>query len=149
MVGVIVKITNKDVLERLKVLQKKIGDLEPFFKNAGEVLLENTKQRFTDESAPDGNKWKDLSPVYKKRKKGHKILQELGENGGLLGTLAYHAASDALLIGSVKVYAAIHQMGGKAGRNRAVKIPARPYLGLSRKDEQDLNDLIADFLEED
>ena len=69
MIGVIVKITDKDVWERLKVLQKKIGDLEPFFKNAGEVLLENTKQRFTDETAPDGKKWKELSPVYKKRKK--------------------------------------------------------------------------------
>ena len=69
MVGVIVKITNKDVLERLKILQKKIGDLEPFFKNAGEVLLENTKQRFTDETSPDGKKWKELSPVYKKTEK--------------------------------------------------------------------------------
>nr|DAN90202.1 MAG TPA: virion morphogenesis protein [Caudoviricetes sp.] len=148
MVGVVVKITDKDVAERLKVLQKKIGNLEPFFKNAGEILLENTNRRFVDEVDPDGNKWKALSDSYKEKKKGHKILQELGENGGLLGTLNYHASPAALLIGSVKVYAAVHQTGGDAGRNHSSNIPARSYLGLSEKDKTDLNDLISDFLEE-
>ena len=149
MTGVVVKVTDKDALKRREELKRKIGGLEPFFKNAGEVLLENAKQRFTDETAPDGNKWKELTPGYKKRKKGHKILQELGENGGLLGTLAYHASKESLLIGSIKKYAAIHQLGGKAGKNHAAIIPARPYLGLSKKDTDDLNNLISDFLEEE
>jgi len=149
MSGVVVKVTDKEALKRLAELKNKIGNFEAFFKNAGEVLLENTKQRFTDETDPDGNRWKELSPAYKKKKKGHKILQELGENGGLSGTLAYHATPDALLIGSVKKYAAIHQLGGKTGKNHAATIPARPYLGLSKKDLDDLSNLIDDFLAEE
>jgi len=33
-----------------------------------------------------------------------------------------------------KSYAAIHQFGGDAGRNKKVKIPARPYLKLGEKE---------------
>ena len=33
--------------------------------------------------------------------------------------------------GSNKVYAAIHQFGGEAGRSQSVKIPARPYLPVT------------------
>ena len=46
-------------------------------------------------------------------------------------------------MGSNLVYAAIHQMGGKeVGQN----IPARPYLGVSRDDEDDLRRLVTGHL---
>ena len=35
------------------------------------------------------------------------------------------------IIGSNLAYAAIHQLGGKAGRNEKVEIPVRPYLALT------------------
>jgi phage gpG-like protein len=34
-------------------------------------------------------------------------------------------------------YAAIHQFGGMAGRGKKVKIPARPYLAVSRGKEME------------
>lgn len=34
----------------------------------------------------------------------------------------------AVIIGTNIVYAAIHEFGGQAGRNKATKIPARPYM---------------------
>ena len=37
-------------------------------------------------------------------------------------------------IGSNLEYAAIHQLGGQAGRNKSVEIPARPYLFLTEDD---------------
>jgi phage virion morphogenesis protein len=37
-------------------------------------------------------------------------------------------------VGTNRVYAAIHQLGGQAGRGRKVTIPARPYLGVSAAD---------------
>lgn len=35
-------------------------------------------------------------------------------------------------------YAAIHQLGGKAGRGHKVTIPVRPYLALDRGTEMEL-----------
>ena len=32
------------------------------------------------------------------------------------------------VIGSNKIHATIHQLGGQAGRNKKTTIPARPYL---------------------
>lgn len=41
---------------------------------------------------------------------------------------------NSAVIGSNKDYAAIHQLGGKAGKNKKVSIPARPYLKLTDDD---------------
>ena len=46
-------------------------------------------------------------------------------------------------VGSALVYAAIHQLSG-AGTKRP-NIPARPYLGVSDQDEQDLADAVETF----
>ncbi|MDK4527295.1 phage virion morphogenesis protein, partial [Kingella kingae] len=43
------------------------------------------------------------------------------------------------------VYAAIHNFGGMAGRNRKVRIPARPFLVLTNEDKQDLMDDVQDY----
>lgn len=37
-------------------------------------------------------------------------------------------SSTKVVIGSDRKYAVIHQLGGKAGRGKKTKIPARPYL---------------------
>jgi phage virion morphogenesis protein len=41
-------------------------------------------------------------------------------------------------IGSNKVYSAIQQLGGQAGRNKKVSIPARPYLKLTQDDYDEI-----------
>lgn len=52
---------------------------------------------------------------------------------------------DTALVGTNVVYAPIHQFGGMAGRNRKVRIPARPYLVLTNEDKQDLMDEVQDY----
>jgi len=37
-----------------------------------------------------------------------------------------------------KVYAAIHQLGGQAGKNKKITIPARPYLKLTDNDFEEI-----------
>ena len=44
-------------------------------------------------------------------------------------TIQYN--NESAIIGSNKVYAAIHQLGGQAGKNKKTTIPARPYLKLT------------------
>lgn len=45
---------------------------------------------------------------------------------------------NSAVIGSNKDYAAIHRLGGKAGRNKKVSIPARPYLKLTDDDYDEI-----------
>jgi phage virion morphogenesis protein len=45
-------------------------------------------------------------------------------------------------------YARIHQLGGKAGRGRKTRLPARPYLGISEEDKEEVAGIIGDYLKE-
>jgi len=115
----------------------------------GETLTESTKQRIRDGGpAPDGTPWKPLQPLTLELKK-NKDRGILWDSGMLKDTLAFDLeGEDAVAIGSMMIYARIHQKGGtikpKEGRKalnvpgrgfrRSVTIPARPYLGVSRAD---------------
>lgn len=133
----------KDAFEQLLRNQRASGSA---FKNIGELLLDSTKERFSEEKGPDGEPWVENAESTLASKNNPKILQELGEGGGLLGTIAYQATSDSVELGSPKDYAAIHQFGGETGRGGATTIPARPYLGISKQDEDDIGDVLKDHL---
>ncbi|EIC13727.1 phage-like protein, partial [Kingella kingae PYKK081] len=60
-------------------------------------------------------------------KDGGKTLQLSGQ---LAASLTTQSGNDFARIGSNKPYAAIHHIGGQAGRGRKVHIPARPYLPI-------------------
>jgi len=67
-------------------------------------------------------------------KKGYwpgKILQMRGE---LAASITSEYSENSAIVGTNKTYAAIHQFGGNAGRNKKTEIPARPYLSLLNKD---------------
>lgn len=141
----------------------------------GEHLLNATDDRFEAERAPDGTPWAPLSPAtlvaqYEARGRrrkaakrgaggalvptagfaryaaGKKILQEMGRRGGLRGTLAYRAADGEVALGSNRVYARIHQLGGTAGRG--VVLPARPFLGVSDDDRRAIAGIVVRWLRE-
>ena len=136
-----------DVEKALEHFLSHMADLDPVYKNMGEHLDQSTRYRYRLEQAPDGSPWAPLSPHTLKRKRGHKILQELGESGGLLGTLHYQIGADGLRYGTDRVYGAIHQEGGATGINLSVIIPARPYLGFTDDDHEAFGDIMSDFLE--
>jgi phage virion morphogenesis protein len=82
-----------------------------------------------------GGSWKPWAPStvkrFGKKAAGRKIL--IG-SGRLKNSITYQVQGNTVRIGSNLVYAAIHQMGGRAGRNRAATIPARPYLVFRPED---------------
>ncbi len=55
-------------------------------------------------------------------------------SGQLASSVNTYYDDNSAVIGSNLDYAAIHQLGGQAGRNKAVEIPARPYLNLTDDD---------------
>ena len=69
----------------------------------------------------------------------------LNDTGALRQSIDELSDNDTALVGTNMVYAAIHQFGGWAGRNRKVYIPARPCLQLTNEDKQDLMDDVQDY----
>lgn len=106
----------------------------------GEALVSGTMQRFEDGVGPDGEPWE---PSQRALATGGKTLVDTAQ---LRNSISAMATTDAVYVGSKVVYARIHQMGGKTGRGHAVTMPARPYLGVSKEDRQEIRDIVADFL---
>ena len=102
----------------------------------GEYLLASTQDRFASQTDPEGSPWEALQPRTIKRKK-YNAARVLTERGFLRKNLRYQVLSKTTVqVGSNLEYAATHQYG-RAG------IPARPFLGLSPKDHQEIRAIIA------
>lgn len=148
----------RDALQRLARLGKAQGVL----KSIGMHLVQETKRRFREAKGPDGQAWAPLHPLYAATKRGPGILRELGNAGGLMGSITYQVEGNRLTVGTNKIHAAVHQfgativpktapalafrLGGETVLAKSVTIPARPYLGVSREDEAEILTIIGDFV---
>lgn len=118
-----IKVDDRPVASALDALQRVLVDLTPAMRDIAEALRTETEENFLREGRPG---WKDLAPsTVKARGSAHPILQRSGQLAASVD-LVYDRTSAS--VGSNKVYAAIHQFGGQAGRGRRVTIPARPFL---------------------
>ena len=140
-----IKLDNKAVEEALLEVAQKASDLRPLMKNIAGIMADSTEENFKEEGRP---KWKDLSEKTKtaRRKTGHYPGQILQVSGQLALSITTQYDDNSAVIGSNKVYAAIQQLGGQAGRNKKVTIPARPYLNLADEDYQDILKTIKNYL---
>lgn len=136
----------------LNALQAKLTQLQGLQEAVGELLVSSTKKRFRDGKDPDGTPW---APVDRRGK-------PLTDTGRLRDSIEYAVAGDTILVGSNLVYALIHQMGGeitpknkkvlafKVGDKtviaKKVTIKARPYLGISKEDLEEIQATIGDFI---
>lgn len=121
-------ILNKSILQ--KGLNKSLS-------NIGAMLQSSAENRMsTTNIAPDGTPWAEWSPKYAKTR--HSGQKKLFNKGNLNKDLSYQVDKADVIIGSMLPYARIHQLGGMAGRNKNVLIPARQYLGISIFDEKNM-----------
>ena len=129
-----IKLDNKEIESRLLDLAKRSENLRPLMKNIAGVFAYSTEENFKEEGRPD--KWADLAESTKKQrtKTGHYPGQILQVSGQLASSISTYYDNDSAVIGSNLDYAAIHQLGGQAGKNQSVTIPARPYLQLTEDD---------------
>lgn len=143
-----------------KVLGKaahKLGDTQALMESVGEALRSGTLQRFEKEEDPTGKKWKASARAMAE---GGKTLDKESQ---LKDSIDYAATPDKVMVGSNLPYARIQQKGGtikpKKGKYlkfkglsgkdvfvKEVTIPARPYLGVSADDMEEVQATIADFL---
>ena len=137
-----IKIDNKEVLTRLQELASRGENLRPLMKNIAGIMATATEDNFKDEGRPD--KWIDLSETTKKQRQ--KIGQILQVSGQLASSVSTAYDDNSAAIGSNLAYAAIHQLGGQAGKNKKTTIPARPYLKLTDDNFEEIIAEVEDFL---
>lgn len=108
----------------------------------GEYLLRSTRDRAAGQVSPDGVPWAALSPRYAARKAKLRPSAPLliFDNHMLGDMLSHQVEGDTLLVGTNALYGARQQFGGGG-------IPARPWLGISPEDDDEIAALVLDHLE--
>ncbi|UJX42973.1 phage virion morphogenesis protein [Desulfovibrio sp. JY] len=141
-------------------LLTRVDDMTPAMALIGRLLVGSIQENFELGHAPDGTRWK---PSLRAKLQGG---QTLVDTGALMSGIVYEASANRVEIGpsgpSLK-YARIHQEGGEIrpktakalffrgadGQARAVnvvRIPARPYMGLSAEDWNSIGETLLDYL---
>lgn len=133
-----VAVDDKEVNNYLRILQAKLGSLHIPLADIGESLLLSHEDRWDKQVSPDGQAWLPLSPAYQKAKPQNK--DKILVLRGYLKNLHYQVKSNGLELGTDKMYAATQQFGDPA-RN----IPARPFLGISQDDEDNMIGILKQY----
>lgn len=145
-------------LEGMEAVDRALARLDPLpaaelMEGIARMVQEQTRRRIEGEkTAPSGAAWKP-------NRAGTSTLYRSGE---LKRSIDYAVSGTTAIVGSGLVYAGIHQNGGtitpkKAKRlvfrvgnktvfARKVTIPARPYLGLSTENAEDVIDQVGRFV---
>jgi phage virion morphogenesis protein len=139
-----IEIDDERLLEELGSLAESAADLTPLMREIAGDLAAAVEENFEEQGRP---KWVDLSDatIKARERKGYwpgKILQQRGE---LAASIVTEFDATSAQVGTNKIYAAIHQFGGKAGRNRSVDIPARPFLAIGEQDIEAIIDRFWDY----
>jgi phage virion morphogenesis protein len=127
-----------------------LADPAPLLAKLGQRLTTSSVRRFDTNIGPDGKSWPALNPAYAEVRRPEPILVQ---SGSLRDFLHFEVAGSAVRVGSSMIYAAVHQYGAVIRPKQAkalafrmgadnglfllqkVRIPARPYLGISAEDE--------------
>ena len=149
----VVTIDDKEMRDGLMRLIERMENAQGFYKNVGEELQLSIDERFENEVGPDDEDWVEHSPATEEarlKKYGNAPLTILRERGELRQDITSGtnmiADNQSVEIGTSLIYAAIHQFGGGTGRNHAIIIPARPYLGFSEEDKQAIMEIAEEWL---
>lgn len=150
----------EDLLKKLS----RLGSLDrkAINQSIAESLRTSTDERFDNEMSPEGAAWKRSIRAGNSGK-------TLTKTGRLRGSIHARASASGAAVGTNTVYAATHQFGTGSRTIRArnkpflrfqvngswvrakqvtIKIPARPFLGISSEDEDEIRTIIEEALEE-
>jgi len=124
-----VKIEDARVRDLFSRIQRSMADLTPAMRVVGETVRTSVIRNFEVGGRP---RWKPLSPVTLARRKGGKVLMIRGLAGGLAGSIHARAYRDRAVVGTNKVYAAVHQFGAKKGSFGQITFTVREHLRRTR-----------------
>lgn len=148
-----IEVTDASLLAALRRLAGAMADTSPIMADIAALGESTTRLRFRTQTGPDGKPWK---PSLRAQITGGRTLTQ---DGHLAASISSRSGRDWAEWGANRIYAAIHQFGGVIrARNakalrfalagggfatvQSVKIPARPFLGLSTDDVADIVHII-------
>ncbi|OED40226.1 phage virion morphogenesis protein [Endozoicomonas sp. (ex Bugula neritina AB1)] len=128
----------------------------PLFSRIGRVLVSDAKLNFRGQHDPKGNSWVPL-----KLRTG----RILSDTGRLRNSLSYKTGDDEVEIGTNILYAKTHQFGatirpkkakvlafpgpdGKTIFAKQVTIPARPFLGVEKRQVNKIHQTIDQWVQD-
>lgn len=120
------------------------ANARPVLNEIGSILEDSSRKRFETERAPDGTPWAPLSEKYKawKAKKGLMTGILKARRGDLAVSPKWDPpAADSVTVTAYDRRAVFHQFGTRRG------IPARPFLGVSEEDREDIMDAVRRFMQ--
>lgn len=140
-----IELDDRRTIDTLSRLISACEHREPLMRTISETMHASVEENFARQGRPA---WQGLAPatVAQRREHGYwpgKILQRSGQ---LAASVVPAYDNDSAQVGTNKRYAAIQQLGGKAGRGRKVTLPARPFLTLTELDHEDIIEDVADYL---
>lgn len=131
----------------LQTLQLKLRDMtrldtKPLLHGLAADLESQTRRRIESEkTAASGIPWEALQSTYQEAKTQKSSGGLLEYTGHLLDSIRSDLQGNTVEVGSNLVYAATHQFGDPE-RN----IKARPYLGVSERNEVEMRETMRDWL---
>lgn len=123
-------------------------DMTDLLDHVGQMIENQVKGRISNqEGPPEGGSWAEYKKDetgrsrYEKWKKTKSSGGFLELHGHLRDGIQHVVTGGQVAIGSGEDYAATQQLGSKDGAT-----PARPYLGLTDENEDDIEDLVKKWL---
>jgi len=123
-----IELNDHELRRALVKVWGKLSDSRPLMASIAHELLSATKEAFIDE----GPGWPLLAPstLAAREASGHGAHPILRLSNALSRSIVSRHSKDQAVLGTNLIYAAIHQLGGRAGRHHSVTIPARAYLPI-------------------
>lgn len=151
------------VLRRIKSLEA--ASLSTLMETLGALVEGQTKRRIAAEkTSPDGAKWAPLAPLTVRARRGGSSSQ-LTDSGRLLGSISHTSGATQSIVGTNVFYAGFHQYGvqgikPKKGKSLRVplagggaafiggsSIPARPFMGVSERNMDEIRKAVNAWVE--
>lgn len=161
--GVYFRFDTADLQNELQEAIDKVEDKSAIHKIVAITLYDQTLDRFENGEDPDSNEWEGLSPLtLSNRRSGKGILRDSGEllrsihhksdnSKAEVGTNLNHPKVWVMQHGAIikpRRFKALRIPFGKNGYvfSKGVKIPARPYIGIGKDDEEMVREALKGFL---
>lgn len=112
----------------------RLRDATPILKLVGLEVVNAVRRRFKESKSPKGETWKALAPatIANRRNRNKGSIKPLVDTGRLRNSVTFDVRSGReVAIGTTVIYAPTHHFG----RGR---IPARPFMGVTNAEENQL-----------
>lgn len=164
-----VEVNDKQITATLAGIEGKLANQAELMAQIAELLLDSTVERFQTGTAPDGTPWAPKSSTtiaaYEARKEPVSLKPLIGPTKSLsnISNFATASGDDWARISSRAIQSAVMQFGAPQGAFGAFMgidkrgrrhfhsipwgdIPARPFLGISAEDEENVMAAIEEWL---